>query len=550
MSHIFISYARSTESEAQRIETSLRALGHEVWRDDQIAAHQAFGKALEERLTSAGVVLVLWSADAADSEWVRSEASRARAMGKLVQLTLDNSPLPMPFDQIQCVSLAGWSGEPDAPGWRKIVASVADVLGGAHVVSASAAPTPLPFPSRPSIAVMPFANLSGEPEQDYFADGMMVEITNALSRIRSIFVIASHSALTFKGGTATPQSVSRQLGVRFLLEGSVRKAGGRVRIAVQLIDAINAVQLWAGQFEDALDDVFALQDRVALEVAGKIEPTVRQAEIRRAAKGPTENMGSYDLYLRALPALSSGERTALLRAKDWLDRAIALDPDYGLALSSAAFCRFLIANLGWSSDPAGDRRRSVELAHQAMQVAGDNGEVLTQLIDIVAYLEGDFAAALRLADKALELNPGSPEAWAASGTLRLDPEVAIEHLERSMRLDPVGPNRIVQLLGMGRAHFFAGRFSQAVPFLKDLTRQAESQPGAFFMLAAACGQVGDTVAAGIALDRFRSLTPLSPAQFTELWTWGIPQEFVKLYVDGIALAEGENSNTRQAEPRT
>jgi TolB-like protein/Tfp pilus assembly protein PilF len=538
MTDIFISYARSTQSEAHQIAEALRSLGYGVWRDDELPAHRAYAEVIEERLKAAKAVVVIWSAEAVKSQWVQSEADRAREDNKLVQLSVDATRPPMPFDRTQCADLTGWTGDPAAPGWRKVVASIAELVGGTGGAAAPLAETPLPLPSKPSIAVMPFANLSGDPEQEYFADGMMVEITNALSRIKSIFVIASGSALTFKGAAANPQSVSRRLGVRFLLEGSVRKAGGRVRIAVQLIDAIDAVQVWASQFEDALDDVFALQDRVALEVAGQIEPTVRQAEIRRASKGPTENMGCYDLYLRALPALSSAERVELLAARDLLDRAIALDPDYGVALSSAAFCRFMIVNLGWSDDEAGDRRRSVELAHAAMRAAGDNGEVLTQVIGIVAFLEFDFNAALRLADRALELNPGSPEAWAASGVFRLDPEIAIQHLERSMRLDPIGPNRIAQLLGMGRAHFFAGRFLEAVSYLRELTRQAESNPGAFFMLAAACGQLGDTDAAREALDRFKSLTPLSPAQFTQLWTSGIPPKFVKLYLDGIALAEG------------
>ena len=541
MSDVFISYARSTESEARQIAEALRSLGYGVWRDDELPAHRAFAEVIEERLKAAKAAVVIWSADAAKSQWVQSEAERARKDGKLVQLSFDATRPPMPFDRTQCADMTGWTGDPDAPGWRKVVASIAELVGGTRLAASPVAARPLALPSKPSIAVMPFANLSGDPEQDYFADGMMVEITNALSRIKSIFVIASGSALTFKGAAASPQSVGRQLGVRFLLEGSVRKAGGRVRIAVQLIDAVDAVQVWASRFEDALDDVFDLQDRVALEVAGKIEPTVRQAEIRRASRGPTENIGCYDLYLRALPALSSASRAELLQARDMLDRAIVVDPDYGVALSSAALCRFLIVNFGWSLDEAGDRRRSVELAHAAIRAAGDDGEVLTQVINIVAFLENDFDAALGLADRALELNPGSPEAWAASGVLRLDPEIAIQHLERSMRLDPIGPNRITQLLGMGRAHFFAERFSEAVPYLRDLTRQAENNPGAFFMLAAAYGQLREIDAAREALDCFKSLTPLSPGDFTQLWTWGIPPKFVKLFIDGIAFAEGRDS---------
>jgi adenylate cyclase len=540
MTDVFISYARSTQSEAQQIAEALRSLGYGVWRDDELPAHRAYAEVIEERLKAAKAVVVIWSADAVRSQWVQSEADRGRDDNKLVQLSFDATKPPMPFDRTQCADLTGWTGDPDAPGWRKVVASIAELVGRTGAASPAIAATPLALPSRPSIVVMPFANLSGDPEQEYFADGMTVEITSALSRIKSIFVIASGSALTLKGGAASPQSVGRQLGVRFLLEGSVRKAGGRVRIAVQLIDAIDAVQVWDSRFEDSLGDVFELQDRVALEVAGKIEPTVRQAEIRRASKGPTENIGCYDLYLRALPALSNAARDELLQARDLLDRAIALDPDYGVALSSAALCRFLIVNFGWSLDEAGDRRRSVELAHAALRAAGDDGEVITQVISIVAFLEGDFNAALRLADRALELNPGSPEAWATSGVLRLDPEIAIEHLERSMRLDPIGPNRIAQLLGMGRAHFLAGRFSEAAPYLRDLTRQADNNPGAFFMLAAVCGQLRELEAAREALDRFKSLTPLTPAEFTQLWTLGIPPKFVKLYLDGIALAEGRS----------
>ena len=209
----------------------------------------------------------------------------------------------MPFDTIHCADLVGWEWcWADAQNWRRVIASIADLTGGTGGTSAAPVPNPfveapLPLPSKPSIAVMPFANLSGDPEQEYFADGMVTEITTALSRIRSIFVIASASTLSFKGKAVSPQEVGRQLGVRYVLEGNVRKAGARVRISVQLIDAGDGAQVWADRFEDTLDDIFALQDAVALNVTAVIEPTVQTAEVRRAGKRPTDNMGSYDLYL-------------------------------------------------------------------------------------------------------------------------------------------------------------------------------------------------------------------------------------------------------------
>jgi adenylate cyclase len=308
MSDVFISYARSTARQAQQVAEALRGLGYSVWIDDDLPAHRTYSRVIEEQMAVAKATVVIWSADAVQSEWVLSEANRAREDRKLVQLATDKSRLPMPFDTVQCTDLAGWSGDTEAAGWRKVAASVADLVGGATVTATQVADVPLPLPSKPSIAVIPFTNLSGDPEQDYFADGMVVEIVEALSRIRSIFVIASGSSLSFKGKGVGAQDAARQLGVRFVLEGSVRKAGGRVRIGVQLIDAADSTQIWSHHFEDTLEDVFALQDRIAVSVAGVVEPSLHQAEIRRASVRPTDNMGSYDLHLRALPLLRANVR--------------------------------------------------------------------------------------------------------------------------------------------------------------------------------------------------------------------------------------------------
>ena len=279
-------------------------------------------------------MVVIWSAEAVKSEWVQSEADRARADRKLVQLSLDGAALPMPFDRIQCADLSGWTGDPDAPGWRKVVASLGDLMGAP---SAPAVEAPaLALPSKPSIAVMPFANLSADPEQEYFADGMLVEIVEALSRCRSIFVIASGSSLSFKGKGVGAQDAARALGVRYILEGNVRRAGNRVRIGVQLIDAVENLPIWTQRFEDTLEDIFDLQDKVALAVAGKIEPTLEAAEIRRASVRPTESLGSYDLYLRALPLHHTYSKEGSLEALTLLNQAIALDPVFGRALAQVA----------------------------------------------------------------------------------------------------------------------------------------------------------------------------------------------------------------------
>ena len=551
MSDIFISYARSTATQAEAAAQALRALGYEVWRDDELPAHRDYSEVIEERLRAAKAVVVLWSAEAVKSHWVRAEADMAREAGTLVQLSLDGAPLPMPFNRIQCADLAGWMGDPGTPGWRKVVASVAALAGAS---SAGPAPEPVrlaPPPSKPSIAVMPFANLSGDPEQDYFADGMVVEIIEALSHNKSIFVIARGSSLSFKGKGCSPQDAARQLGVRYVLEGDVRKADGRVRIGVQLIDAADGAAILTQRFEGALDDVFALQDRVALSVAGKIEPTIQQAEIRRAALRPTENMGGYDLYLRALPCCRTGEKAGYSAAIGLLERAIDLDPDYGLALALAAVCHFLLVPFGWSDDPPADSRRSVELAHRALRAAGDDAQVLPLVALVTAYVEGDLAGALGLVDRAIALNPGSAIGWNYSGDLRLqagDTELAIEHLETSMRLDPMGPDRATQVRPLGCALYAQGRFSEALAYFRELVQQQEN-PGGYFLLAAALGKLGQTAAAKEALAHYRALTPLAPAEFASNWSRTVRPELIQQWLDGIALAEGASpSPLPEGEP--
>src|SRR5579863_7569828 len=211
MSDVFISYARSTEAEARRLAEALRACGYGVWRDDQLPPHRAYSDVIEERLRAAKAVLVLWSAEAVKSQWVRAEADVARQAGTLVQLNLDGTALPLPFSQIQCEDLRDWTGDPHAPAWRKVTDSIADLIGverRAAVPEAIASARSVGRSGRPSVAVLPFTNLSGDPEQEYFADGMVEEIATALARFKSIFVVAPGSSLTFKNRSVTPQEAA------------------------------------------------------------------------------------------------------------------------------------------------------------------------------------------------------------------------------------------------------------------------------------------------------------------------------------------------------
>ena len=263
----------------------------------------------------------------------------------------------------------------------------------------------LPLPDKPSIAVLPFANISGDAEQEYFADGMVEEIITALSRIRWLFVIARNSTFTYKGQAVDVKRVGRELGVRYILEGSLRKAGDRVRITVQLIDALTGAHLWAERFEGTVDAVFEFQDKVAHSVAGAIEPRLEAAEIEWSAKKPTNNLTAYDLYLRALPNPRTFKKVGALEALDLLGRAIEHDPCYGPALALAAWWRLQIAVNGWTDAEAENHDKAIELARRALEVADDDPAALADAAGVLAGFGENLYFSISLVDRSLELNP-------------------------------------------------------------------------------------------------------------------------------------------------
>ena len=298
------------------------------------------------------------------------------------------------------------------------------------LAESSVKPTPaLALPDKPSIAVLPFQNMSGDPEQEYFVDGMVEEIITALSRTRWLFVIARNSSFTYKGRAIDVKQVGRELGVRYVLQGSVHKAGNRVRITGQLIESETGAHLWADRFDGLLEDIFELQDNVASSAAGVIEPTLQAAEIRRSLERPKSDLTAYDLYLRALSHYEAG-RAGVRRALELLGQAIERDPGYGPALALAAHCHQVLDIIGWIQDRAANRSECIGLAHRALGVAKDDPDVLGRVAFAFGYFGEDLDAAIALIDRAKELDPNFALGWFRSGWLRLwqgEPDVAIQH---------------------------------------------------------------------------------------------------------------------------
>jgi adenylate cyclase len=395
-----------------------------------------------------------------------------------------------------------------------------------------------PLPDKPSIAVLPFANMSGDPEQEYFADGMVEEIITALSRIRWLFVIARNSSFTYKSQAVDVKQLGRELGVRYVLEGSVRKAGGRVRITAQLIDVANGTHLWADRFDGALEDVFELQDKVAISVAGVIEPALQAAEIARSANRPTNDLTAYDLYLRALANLPWLRKEQLLEARDLLAQATTRDPRYGLALAWAGICHYRLCFDGWAEDPVASCHQAVALVERALAVADDDAGVLTNAALVLGGCGEDINTAIALIDRSLAANPSSARGWYASGFIRVHAgqyDAAIEHLERSLRLSPrylAAPR-----MALGIAHFFSRRFAQAAEILAMSTREGASAT-AYCHLASCYGHMGRLDEARAVIERLRAIAPNALSSSSVRYS---NPEQRELFLSGLRLAAGEET---------
>jgi len=398
-------------------------------------------------------------------------------------------------------------------------------------------PAVLSLPNKPSIAVLPFRNMSGDAEQEYFADGMAEEIITALSRIRWLFVIARNSSFTYKGQAVDMRRVGRELGVRYLLAGSVRKGGDSVRITAQLIDAETGAHLWADRFDGSLKDIFALQDNVASSVAGIIEPTLHIAETVRSIARPTADLTAYDLYLRALAAFSAGQQVP--RALVLLEQAINRDPRYAPALSWAANCCVRLVWDGSSEEPEAHLRKGADYARRALQIASDDPTALAHAALALTQLGEDIGAMIALIDRALALNPSFARGWYISGLLRLfagDTDRAVEHAQAAQRLSPHGRVGGVYTL-LGGAAFFDRRFDEALPQLMLAVQEEPNIALTHRLLAACYAHMGRLDEAQVAIARLREVAPLVVPNVVN---WRNP-DHRRLYLSGLRLAAGVRS---------
>jgi TolB-like protein len=405
--------------------------------------------------------------------------------------------------------------------------------GAATDESAEEAPRAAPaLPDKPSIAVLPFANLSSDPEQEYFADGIVEDITMALARFTWLFVIARNSSFTYKGRTVDVKLVGRDLGVRYVLEGSVRKTGSRMRIAGQLINAQSGEHLWANHFDGSIEDVFDLQDRVTVSVVSAIAPKLEREEFKRARRKPPESLGAYDHYLRGIAKVRPITREVHSEALQHFLKAIELDPGLACAYGMAAWCRVSRKLRGWTADPARESAEATRLARKATRLGGDDPIALCVGGYSLAVLHREFDEAKAFIDRGLAINPNLAPGWRLSAWLRVwtgEPDLILEHVARAERLSPLDPIRCVTSGARAYACILAGRYDMAADWADKASSDHTSYLVEHCVSAASNALAGRLQSARAAMSRVLECNPkLSAANLGELLPFRRPEDFDRL----------------------
>jgi adenylate cyclase len=428
MSHVFVSYARSDETLASLIADGLRDGGFEVWRDDELPAHRPYAEVIEERVIGAKAVVVLWSAEAAKSQWVRAEADSARSALTLVQASIDGTVPPMPFNQIQCADLKAWDGQRTSPGWRKLIASVSELAG------APADASPREKSREVSVCVLPFQNMSGDVEQEYFSDGISEDITTDLSKVSALEVIARNTAFTFKGQSVNVCEVARKLGVTHVLEGSVRKVGNQVRITAQLIDGRSGGHVWADRYDRDLTDIFTIQDEISKAIVRALKVKLLPEEKKAIEQRGTNSAEAYNFYLLARQYWVTGNHGDARREERVMricSRAVEIDPYYAQAWALLAIAQSSLRyGFGQEVDDG------YAAAHTALAIDPSIAEAHLPMLKRLLE-RGQFDAAARELEAAIRLGPDSWEVNKEAGRFYLnkrDVPTATRHYEKAAEL--------------------------------------------------------------------------------------------------------------------
>ncbi|WP_114943529.1 adenylate/guanylate cyclase domain-containing protein [Microvirga calopogonii] len=396
---------------------------------------------------------------------------------------------------------------------------------------------PLPLPDKPSIAVLPFTNLSEDPQQEYFADGLVEDIITGLSRVRSFFVIARNSSFTYKGRAVDVRQVSRELGVQYVLEGSIRKAGTRVRIAGQLIDGMTGHHVWADRFDGDMSDIFELQDRVTESVVGAVEPSIRLEEIRQAHNKPTTSVTAYDLYLRALPCFYKMTREGFADVRRLTNEALSIDPGFTLAKALGAYIRSISVSQCWHEPD--DIRVAIRMAREVMSEARDDPTSLRFAAQVLAYSAKDYEAALNAIERSLSLNPNSAQSYTSSGWVNTHasrPLVAIDHFHKAMRLSPLDPEKGIALSGIGMCYLMLEQFEEALKWGETALREMPGYGSSYRVVIGALVGLGRLDEAKIAAERLMEAFPTYTLTLQRQINPWRDQTFAQRYLDALQIA--------------
>ena len=507
---VFISYAHDDRAVARRVADALAAEGLAVWWDDSLRSGEAYDEVIEQALRDSRAVVVLWSKKSVASRWVRAEATLADRCGTLAPATIEPCERPIMFELTHTADLCAWSGDSHHPAWR---AFVADVKRFAEQSRAAVPASPAAEPAEPpanSICVLPFANMSGDPEQDVFADGLTEDIITELSRFRRLFVISRNSAFQYKGKAVDVRQVAREFNVQYVVEGSVRKAGARVRVTVQLIDGQADRHIWAERYDRQLEDIFELQDEVTAAVVATLSGRVEHATGEKAGRKPTENMSAYEHLLAGKLLHHRSTRADNEKALVHLERAITLDPRFAQAHAWKACTLGQAWVNGYCADRGAVWQDMVGELDTALELNSSDSDV-HRILAAVNLVRREHEKALFHQQRAIDLNPNDDLVVVQQGEIltwvgRADE--GIGWIEKAMRLNPCHPERFWNHLG--RAYFVARRYAEA---LSAFGRVATPILSDYAFLAASAAQLGDAEAASRYAAEVRKRDPDFCAQF-------------------------------------